>query len=114
MQCCQFKFYFSLNVVQDFFRLVQHLRSAAVNSLLRLTRRVLSADWGVQAQARAHALLPGALLALTFFNFGPDTGEGFASELAHLDVKQCRNDRNQRHYEDVCQINNLLKSLRGN
>jgi hypothetical protein len=90
-------------VVQVFFRLVQHLKIGCSlmncggleesanfrwrDSFLRLTRRVLSADWGMQAQARAHALLPGALFSLSFFNLGPDTGEGFASELTHLDVE---------------------------
>ena len=68
----------------------------------------------MQAEAGAHALLPGALFSLAFFNLRPDAGQRLASELAHLDVKQCRDDRDQRDYEDVDQIESLLKNLRGN
>ena len=75
--------------------------------------RALARGGGVQAEAGAHALLPGALFSLAFFNLRPDTGQRLASELAHLDVKQCRNDRDQGDYEDVCKLKNLLNNLRG-
>ena len=67
----------------------------------------------MQAEAGAHALLPGALLALAFFDLRPDAGQRFASELAHLDVKQGRHNRDQWDYEDVCKLKNLLNNLRG-
>lgn len=53
----------------------------------------LACGGGVEAEAGAHALLPGAPLSLAFFDLGPDGGEGFAAELAHLDIEQCRHDR---------------------
>ena len=52
----------------------------------------LAGGGGVQAQAGAHALLPGALFSLAFFDLRPDAGEGFTSELTHLHVEQCRHD----------------------
>ena len=73
----------------------------------------LAGGGGVQAEAGAHALLPGALLSLAFFDLRPDAGQRLTSELAHLDVKKCRYDRDQWDYEDVCQFKNLLNNLRG-
>jgi len=67
----------------------------------------------VQAEAGAHALLPDALFSFAFFDLRPDGGQRLTSELAHLHVKQSRDDRDQWDYEDVCQFKNLLNNLRG-
>ena len=72
----------------------------------------LARGGGVEAEAGAHALLPGALFALAFFDLCPDAGQRLAAELAHLDVKQCRNDGDQWDYEDVCKLKNLLNNPR--
>lgn len=58
-----------------------------------LTAGCLLTGGCMQTEAGAHALLPGTLLPFTFFNLRPDAGERFASELTHLDVQQCRHDR---------------------
>ena len=73
----------------------------------------LARGGGVQAEAGAHALLPGALLSFAFFNLRPDARQRLASELAHLDVKKCRDNRDEWDYEDVCKFKNLLNNLRG-
>ena len=67
---------------------------------------------GVEAEAGANALLPGALLSLAFFDLCPDGGKRFASELTHLHVKQRGHDRDKRDNEDIYQINKLLEGLR--
>ena len=66
----------------------------------------------MQAEAGAHALLPGALFSFAFFNLRPGAGQRLASELAHLDVKKSRDNRDQWDHEDVCKFKNLLNNLR--
>jgi len=68
----------------------------------------------MQAEAGAHALLPGALLSFAFFDLRPDVRQRLASELTHLHVKQRRDDRDQWNNKDVYKIKNLLKHVRGN
>ena len=53
---------------------------------LWLTARGLLTDGCVQAQAGAHALLPGALFFVTLFNLGDRGAQGFAAELAHFQI----------------------------
>ena len=62
----------------------ESLRKQAKNNCL--TARGLLADGGVQAEASAHALLPGALFFVTLFDLGDGGGQGFAAELAHLQI----------------------------
>ena len=73
-----------------------------------LIRRRLLAGGGVQAEARAHALLPGALFFAALFDLSERGGQGFTAKLAHLDVQERRNDRHERHNEDVYQAKELL------
>lgn len=57
------------------------------------TGRGLLTDRRVQTQASAHALLPIAAFALAFFDLSERGGQGFTTQLPHLDVQQRRNDR---------------------
>src|SRR5215213_4300233 len=60
---------------------------------LRAAGGLLAGRRSMEAEARAHAFLPRALLSFTFFNLRPNAGQRFASELTHLDVQQRRHDR---------------------
>ena len=73
-----------------------------------LVRRCLLARGCMEAEACAHALLPGALFLAACFDLGERGRQGFAAELAHLDVQERRNDRDERHHEDVDEAKKLL------
>src|SRR5215213_4861910 len=97
---------FACGTTESHFRIRVKLpkRHRSINELLCFLRflwldfflaagRLLARGGCVQAESRAHALLPRTLLSLACFNLRPDIGQRLAPELAHLDVKKCRHDR---------------------
>src|SRR5215204_4716321 len=77
------------------------------------TGRGLLTDRRVQAQTRAHALLPRTLFFFTLFNLSQHRAWRFSTKLTHLQVQQRGHDRHKRDNEDVCQAQDLLIDLMG-
>lgn len=65
----------------------------------------------VEAQSRAHALLPCTVFFFDFFDLVQHGAQLFTGELTHLQIQQRGDDRNQRNHEDNYQPHELLINL---